>query len=157
MFVTHFTSNKGNVKAYFKGKTCYVLFTLWILNARELRTCAEVQSSVWVFVLEHATLSELQCAFFKQREDILAGLISDFLMVPLCIYLSDLSYNLHPLHCVIDHRLVSQHTSRTAGHRWVWTILRQPTTGARGGCVHRLVYDGVPPSLPVLPQQVEVL
>lgn len=49
----------------------------------------------------------------------LAGLISDFLMVLLfiCIYLSDLSHNLHPLHRVIDHRLVSQHTSGAAGYR----------------------------------------
>lgn len=47
----------------------------------------------------------------------MAGPISDFLMVLLCIYLSDLSHNLHPLHRVIDHRLVSQHTSGAAGYR----------------------------------------
>lgn len=38
-------------------------------------------------------------------------------MVPLFICLSDLSHNLHPLHCVVNHRLVSQHPSGAAGYR----------------------------------------
>ena len=74
-----------------------------------------------------------------------------------CTCLSDPGHHLYPLHCAINHCLVSEHPPWAAGHRRVWPVHRQPTAGPCGSCVYCLVYHGVPSSLPLLPQQVEVL